>query len=140
MNIKWYLIGYGQDEQLIKDKIKEEGMEEHVIMLGKKDNPYPYIKACDYYVQPSRYEGKAVTVREAQILEKLVIITRYATSSSQLDEGIDGVIVPMDSEGCAQGIVDFISNTELQEKIKDYLKNKDYSNSSEVEKIYELMG
>lgn len=31
-------------------------------------NPYPYIKACDIYVQPSRYEGKAVTVREAQIL------------------------------------------------------------------------
>ena len=140
LNIKWYLIGYGGDEQLIKDKIKEEGMKEHVIMLGKKDNPYPYIKACDYYVQPSRYEGKAVTVREAQILEKPVIITRYATSSSQLDEGIDGVIVPMDNEGCAQGIVDFINNKELQDKIVSYLKEKDYSNSSEIEKIYELMG
>ena len=140
LNIKWYLIGYGGDEQLIKDKIKEEGMKEHVIMLGKKDNPYPYIKACDYYVQPSRYEGKAVTVREAQILEKPVIITRYATSSSQLDEGIDGVIVPMDNEGCAQGIVDFINNKELQDNIVSYLKEKDYSNSSEIEKIYELMG
>lgn len=138
-NIKWYLIGYGGDEQLIKDKIKEEGMEEHVIMLGKKDNPYPYIKACDYYIQPSRYEGKAVTVREAQILEKPVVITRYATSFSQLDEGIDGVIVPMDNEGCAQGIVDFINNKELQDKIISYLKEKDYSNSSEIEKIYELM-
>lgn len=139
LNIKWYLIGYGGDEQLIKDKIKEEGMEEHVIILGKKDNPYPYIKACDFYIQPSRYEGKAVTVREAQILEKPVIITRYATSSSQLDEGIDGVIVPMDNEGCAQGIVDFINNKELQNKIISYLKEKDYSNSSEIEKIYELI-
>lgn len=140
LNIKWYLIGYGQDEQLIKDKIKEEGMEDHVIILGKKDNPYPYIKACDFYIQPSRYEGKAVTVREAQILEKPVIITRYTTSSSQLDEGIDGVIVPMDNEGCAQGIVDFIDNKELQNKIISYLKETDYSNSNEIEKIYELMG
>ena len=43
-------------------------MQERVIILGKKDNPYPYMRACDLYVQPSRYEGKAVTVREAQLL------------------------------------------------------------------------
>lgn len=137
--VKWYLIGYGGDENLIKEKIKEEHMEEYVIMLGKKENPYPYIKACDIYVQPSRYEGKAVTVREAQILEKPVIITRYATSSSQLDDGIDGVVVDMDNEGCAKGIVDFIQNKDLQNKITDYLKAKDYSNADEVKKIYELM-
>ncbi|MFR2987685.1 MAG: glycosyltransferase [Faecalibacillus sp.] len=37
-----------------------------VIILGKKDNPYPYIEKCDFYIQPSRYEGKALTVLEAQ--------------------------------------------------------------------------
>lgn len=140
ISVKWYLIGYGGDEELIKEKIKEEHMEDHVILLGKKNNPYPYIKACDIYVQPSRYEGKAVTVREAQMLEKPVVITRYPTSSSQLDEGIDGIIVDMDNEGCATGIAEFIQNRELQKKITDYLKEKDYSNSEEVNKIYDLMG
>ena len=57
-DLKWYIIGYGGDEALIRRKISEAGMEEHVILLGKKENPYPYIKACDIYVQPSRYEGK----------------------------------------------------------------------------------
>lgn len=138
-NVKWYIIGYGGDEQLIRDKIKEYNMEEHVIILGKKENPYPYIKACDIYIQPSRYEGKAVTVREAQILCKPVIITDYPTSKSQIDDGVDGVIVPMDNEKCAQGIIDFINNKSLQQKIVQYLQEHDYSNASEVEKIYQLM-
>ncbi len=140
LNVKWYIIGYGGDEQLIKDKIIEEHMENNVILLGKKTNPYPYIKTCDFYVQPSRYEGKCVAVREAQILKKPVIITNYATASSQLTNGYDGVVVDMDNEGCAQGIVDFINNKELQQTIIKNLKKNDYSNSSEVEKIYQLMG
>ena len=139
LNVKWYLIGYGGDEQLIKNKIKEEGMEEYVIVFGKKENPYPYIKACDFYIQPSRYEGKAVTVREAQILKKPVIITRFPTSASQLTDGYDGVIVDMDNEGCAKGIVDVINNKELVERIINNLYKEDYSNASEVEKIYKLM-
>lgn len=139
INVKWYLIGFGGDEQLIKDKIKEYNMQEHVIILGKRSNPYPYIKACDIYVQPSRYEGKAVTVREAQILHKPVIITRFPTSSSQLIDGVDGVVVPMDNKECAKGIVEVINNKELQSNIINNLKNKDYSNSSEVEKIYKIM-
>ena len=115
-------------------------MQEHVFILGKKTNPYPYIKACDFYIQPSRYEGKAVTVREAQILCKPVVITDFPTSKSQLIDGYDGVIVPMDNTGCAKGIVDFIRNKELQEKIINNLKNNDYSNSKEVEKIYRIVG
>lgn len=140
INVKWYLIGFGGDEQLIKDKIKEYNMQEHVIILGKRSNPYPYIKACDIYVQPSRYEGKAVTVREAQILHKPVIITKFPTSSSQLVDGVDGVVVPMNNnKECAKGIVEFINNKELQSNIINNLKNKDYSNSNEVEKIYKIM-
>lgn len=139
LNIKWYIIGYGGDENLIRNKIKEEEMESHVIMLGKKTNPYPYIKACDFYIQPSRYEGKAVTIREAQILCKPVIITDFSTSKSQLDNGIDGIIVPMDNEGCAKGILNFLNNIDLQNKIITNLKSQDYSNSFEINKIYALM-
>lgn len=138
-DVKWYIIGYGGDEELIRNKIKECNMQEHVFILGKKDNPYPYIKACDYYIQPSRYEGKAVTVREAQILKKPVIITNFPTSKSQLTDAVDGVIVPLNNEECAKGIIDFINNKELQKKIINYLESHDYSNSNEIEKIYKLM-
>ena len=139
LNIKWYIIGYGGDEALIRQKIKEAGMEEHVILLGKRSNPYPYIKACDIYVQPSRYEGKSVTVREAQMLCKPVVVTNYPTAPSQIRSGIDGVIVPMDNEGCAHGLAEVICDKSLQERIIAHLKTHDYGNESEVDKIYELL-
>lgn len=139
LNIKWYIIGYGGDEALIRKKIKEAGMEEHVILLGKRTNPYPYIKACDIYVQPSRYEGKSVTVREAQMLCKPVVVTNYPTAPSQIRSDVDGVIVPMDNEGCAHGFAEVICDKPLQERIIAHLKTHDYGNESEVEKIYTLI-
>lgn len=139
LNIKWYIIGYGGDEDLIRQKIKEAGMEDHVILLGKRSNPYPYIKACDIYVQPSRYEGKSVTVREAQMLCKPVVVTNYPTAPSQIRSGVDGVIVPMDNEGCAHGLAEVICDKPLQERIIAHLKSHDYGNESEVEKIYTLI-
>ena len=139
LNVKWYLIGYGSDEPLIRRKIAEAGMQDRVIILGKKGNPYPYMRACDLYVQPSRYEGKAVTVREAQLLEKPVVITDYATSGSQLEDGADGVIVPMDNAGCAAGIAALLRDPTRMQQLSENCAKRDYTNSAEVEKIYALM-
>lgn len=139
VDVKWFLIGYGGDEALIRQRIKEAGMANHVIILGKKSNPYPYIKACDIYVQPSRYEGKSVTVREAQMLCKPVVVTNYPTASSQIKDGLDGVIVPMDNEGCAKGLARVILDEALQQRLEEYLKEHDYGNEAEVEKIYRLL-
>lgn len=139
VDLRWYIIGFGGEEELIRQKIVEAGMQEHVIILGKKSNPYPYIKACDIYVQPSRYEGKSVTVREAQMLYKPVVVTNYPTASSQIQDGKDGVIVPMENEGCAKGLAEFILDKQKQEHIIEYLKAHDYGNVGEVEKIYEII-
>lgn len=139
LDVKWYLIGYGGDEPRIRQKIAEAGMQDRVMILGKKENPYPYIKACDLYVQPSRYEGKCVTVREAQMLGKPVVITRYATSASQLEDGVDGVIVPMDNEGCAAGIAELLRDPEKMALLSEACNARDHSNAQEVEKLYALM-
>ena len=109
LNVYWYIIGFGSDEQMIRQRIADIGMEEHVILLGKKENPYPYIKACDLYVQPSRYEGKSVTV------------------------------APMDNEGCAAGIAALLRDPEKMRQLSENCKARDYSNAQEVEKLYKLM-
>lgn len=139
VSVKWFLIGYGGDEELVRQKIKEAGMEKNVIILGKRSNPYPYFKACDIYVQPSRYEGKSVTVREAQMLCKPVVITNYSTASSQVKDGMDGRIVPLDNEGCAKGLAKFILDKELQNIIVEHLQTHDYGNESEIGKLYKLI-
>ena len=128
VKVKWFIIGFGGDEALIRQRISEQGMERNVIILGKKTNPYPYMLHCDIYAQPSRYEGKSVTVREAQMLGKPVVITNYPTAPSQVKDGVDGIIVPLDNEGCANGIAALIKNKEKQNAIRQYLYTHDFGN------------
>ncbi len=135
LDVYWYIIGFGDGEDLIRRSIAGAGMQERVILLGKKENPYPYIQACDLYVQPSRYEGKSVTVREAQMLGKPVVITRYATSASQLEDGVDGIIVPMDNDGCAAGIELLLRDSMRMQELRMICRSRDYSNKEEVKKL-----
>lgn len=151
-DVKWYIIGYGsaEYERQIREEIRKEGMEDHVIMLGKKSNPYPYIRCCDVYVQPSRYEGKSITVREAQILCKPVVVTDYPTATSQIGPtptlpykegayvGKDGVIVPLEREACAKALIEVVKNDKLLASLSEYLRQHDYGNEAEIEKIYRL--
>ena len=139
INVRWYLIGFGPDEELIRKNIDENQMQKYVIILGKRKNPYPYINECDIYIQPSRYEGKSVTVREAQMLGKPVIITSYATAVSQLEAGVDGIIVPIDNEECAAGIAELVRNRDKQESLSRNCRKKNYANYSEVKKIYGML-
>ena len=134
--VRWYLIGYGGDEALIRQRIAEAGMEKHVILLGKKDNPYPYMQACDIYVQPSRYEGCPVTIQEAQALGKPVIATAFPTVKSAIQDRVNGVIVPLDNEGCAQGIVRVLQNPELQKRISG-IHNEVLTENKSLTTIYE---
>ena len=139
LNIKWYIIGYGGNEEKIIQNIKKNHMEDYVIHLGKKTNPYPYIKACNVYVQPSRYEGKCVSVREAQILNKPVIITNYATAKNQLVNGYDGMIVPLENEKCALGIYNVLTNKDLLHTISENTYKSDYSNYDSINDLINLI-
>lgn len=118
------------------DKLELQG---RFFLLGKKTNPYPYIKACDIYVQPSRYEGKAVTVREAQILNKPVLITNFPTAKSQLENGVDGYICPMGVDGIVEGIKKLVDDVEFRTEIVNNVSQRNYGNEREVEKIYRLI-
>lgn len=117
-DVTWYLIGYGSDEMSIREKIRSLGMQDKFIVLGKKTNPYPYITACDLYVQPSIYEGNAVTVKEAQLLGRPVAITRYPTAASQVRDGVDGFILPLgDPVKTAQALHAVLSDARQLERV-----------------------
>lgn len=139
INVHWFIIGYG-DSTLIDAALEQEAMSDYVHLLGKRANPYPYIAHCDWYVQPSRYEGKSVAVTEAQILCKPVIITAYPTAASQVTHGKDGVIVPLDTpELTAEGMAKSLQDTALRQQLTDYLTAHDYGNEQEAQKVMQLM-
>ncbi len=138
VNFKWYIIGYGNDE-LIRNAITDTATENEVIILGKRSNPYPYIKQCDIYAQPSRYEGKAVTVLEAQMLGKPVIISNYTTAKSQLNDGFDGIIAPMDDREFVETLYELVSNEDKRKAFSENCKVSDYSNKGEVDKLLSVI-
>ncbi|MDI6530309.1 glycosyltransferase [Bacillus mycoides] len=138
-NIAWYVVGYGGDETMIKSLIRDLKLENSFVLLGKQINPYPYIKEADLYVQPSRYEGKAVTVGEAQILAKPVLITNYTTANSQVENGVDGYITELSVEGIADGIEKLYRDATVRKQLANNCSNTDYSNKYELNKLYEIM-
>jgi glycosyltransferase involved in cell wall biosynthesis len=138
-DIAWYVVGYGPLENDLRNLINELGMQNHFFLLGKKTNPYPYMKACDIYVQPSKYEGKAVTIREAQILSKPVVITNFPTAKSQATDGFDAIITPQTVTGIAEGIQNLIDHPDIRQRLIANVHSEDYGNEKEVEKLYRLL-
>ena len=138
LKFKWFIIGFG-DDSTIKHNIKATDTSEYVSILGKKPNPYPYISKCDIYVQPSLYEGKSVAVREAQALNKPVIITNYPTSSSQVNNGVDGIICPMDNESIASAIYELAMDKGKQKILTQNLACQNDQPNSEIDKFYSLI-
>lgn len=137
-NIKWYIVGYGGDENKIRELITRYSLEDMIEILGKKDNPYPYMKMCDLYMQPSRYEGKAVTVVEAQILAKPVLITNYPTAHSQVVDRVDGEICELSIEGIANRVEKFYRDRDFLERYRSNCESRNYKNKEELKKLYEL--
>ncbi|KGE19333.1 glycosyltransferase [Paenibacillus wynnii] len=137
--INWYIVGYGNDEAMLKEMIAEHHLEDSFILLGKQTNPYPYMSSCDLYVQPSRYEGKAVTVTEAKILGKPILITNYSTAPSQVTDGLDGSITELSVEGIVQGIERLYLNADLRQRLSGHCSRSDHSNTYELEKLYGLI-
>ncbi|RSK53483.1 glycosyltransferase [Bacillus canaveralius] len=138
-NIEWYVVGYGPLETDLENLINELELQDRFFLLGKKTNPYPYIKACDIYVQPSRYEGKAVTIREAQILGKPVIITNFPTAKSQACDGHDAIITPLDIDSIVTAIRTLIEDKTIRDRLIANVLRMDYGNESEIQKLYNLI-
>ena len=138
-DFKWLIVGPG-DHSTIDTLSDELGVRDKVVFMGPSDNPYPYIKGCDIYVHPSRYEGKSIVVREAQVLCKPVIITNYPTAKSQINNGVDGIICELNNKSVAEAIFALVIDPNRQSSIINYLKTHDYAGGAEVEKIYSIMG
>ena len=136
----WYVVGFGGEEEKLRALIRELDVGDCFRLLGKKSNPYPYVRACDLFVQASRYEGKAVTVREAQMLAKPVLITDFLTARSQVRDGFDAVIVPQDETAIADAIESLLKDDDKRRTLCENARATDYGNAEEVNKIYRMIG
>lgn len=140
-NFVWYLLGEGYLETELKEKIKQYNIAENVILCGRNDNPYPYMKNCDIYVQTSKTEGWGLTVNEAKILNKPIVTTDAGVMSEQIENGINGIITKNDSvEEICNSIEQLIINPDLRLSFVEVLeKTTADGNKKEIQKVYDLI-
>ncbi|WP_242214350.1 glycosyltransferase [Bacillus cereus group sp. BfR-BA-01383] len=136
--IKWYIIGEGEGRGKLEKMIEENHLQDHFLLLGLKENPYPYIREADIYVQPSRFEGKSIAIDEAKILHKPIMVTNFSTAKDQIKNEENGLIIDMDAHSLSEGIKKLIHNEELRNKLIKNLSDEELGTESEIKKIYTL--
>ncbi|EOU1998561.1 TPA: glycosyltransferase [Clostridium perfringens] len=139
-NLKWYLVGDGDSRSIIEDKIKKLKIEKNLILLGSKINPYPYIKECDIYVQPSVSEGFCISLFEARCLNKPVISTNFNGATEQIIDGQTGYIVPVNNNHeLYLKIRQILNNSDIAEKFSYNLSLQNHNTISELDKLYKVI-
>lgn len=127
------LIGDGQDSKLYQEKVKQYKLEENILFLGKKQNPYPYFKISDCVILTSDYEGYPVVFLESFVLNK-PLITTNVSDYKQVEKKY-GYVTEKNIEDIYEKMKLFIKNGFEIKKEFDYKKyNKEII--KKLEKIF----
>lgn len=132
VSAEFWIVGDGKDETMYKEIVRKEKLN-NVTFFGAKKNPYPYMKACDYLILTSRYEGFPVVYNEAIILDKPIITT--------IDVSDDYVSIPnrfgyvVDENNIYEKVK---SLSEKKEKLKEKV-DYDVLNKKRMKLIEDLM-
>lgn len=131
-----YVIGDGPLKEELKEKIRVNKVENTFKLLGKKENPYPYIKNSDYFCLLSYFEGYGMVLEEAKILGKSIIITDTAAREAVNDyknstilennkdaiyEGLKKII--MNGKNTSDKNIEIYDNKEIIEEIINVIEN-----------------
>ena len=135
----WYVVGGGDSAPIEKD-IVQYGIRDCFTLLGAKENPYPYMKAADIYVQTSKFEGYCLTLAEARMLNVPCVTTNFDVVYAQMIDGDNGLVVEMSAEAVVDGIIRLATDQELYQHIKGYQVQEKKGNVEEIEKFYDLLG
>lgn len=141
INFKWYILGRGTQKSKLIRWVKRNNLNKNVCLKDFQKNPYPYIKNCDIYVQPSRHEGYGIAIAEAKILCKPIIASRIGCIEEQIIDKYNGLIVDINEESFYKAIISLTKDKDLQKKIVSNLKKDnmiDYK-ENDMKKIYDLL-
>lgn len=138
--INLVIIGDGIERKNLEKIIKDLNLERRVYLLGKKLNPYPYIKKSEMYIQPSLEEGFPVVIMEAMILGKVVISSKTNGGLEILENGKYGLLYENEEE-LIKNINLILNNRELKENYekKILIKSLDFEKERIKNKIEELI-
>ena len=119
---KIWIVGDGKQKLELQEYIKQNNLEDTVILVGYDKNPYKYMKNADIYICTSLVEGLSSTVIEAVILEKIILTTDCPGMKEILGEN-NALIVQNDEEGIYNGLKQLLTNKNMREEYSKNVKN-----------------
>ena len=135
---KVYIIGDGPEKENLQKLIKQENVEDTFILLGKKENPYPYIKNANYFCLLSEFEGYGMVLEEAKILNKPIIITN--TAARECIENYPKALILENSEDEIYDGLYKLLNDNDDKIFNNTQTSTEYDNTEKLQKIIELVG
>lgn len=135
----WHVYGEGELREQLEKQISEYNMEGTFILEGLTDNPYPYMKAADVVVQPSRWEGKSLVLSEAKILGKAIVVTNYSSVRDQIQDGQTGLVVGMEPGLIADAIERVITDRDLRETLENNCRKETGNYEENLNAFYRLI-
>lgn len=137
---KWFSIGEGPERKKLQKLIEEYELQDYFIFLGKKVNPYIYMRNCDIYVQTSLKEGFGLTVSEAKILKRPIVCTSFPTAMEIIHNEVDGLIVEHDIESIYNGVKKYLDEKGFRKKVLKKLNSTEpYSSVNQINNFYSLI-
>lgn len=121
LDFYWFVVGDGPDKKRLSEKIQELGLEDRFVLLGSRDNPFPYYKYADISATLSNYEGLCGAINEAKVMGKPIIATLFSGVEEQITNGENGFIVGNDEESIFLGMKRILTDVAFREKLTNDL-------------------
>ena len=121
--IRW--VGYGQEFDKLQAFINENNIQDKFVLLGNKNNPYPYIKKSDMFVLPSIGEACPMVYAEAMSLGVPLLSTDNVSAKEIIKDF--GIVCDNTDEDLYATIKEVLENKDkikaYREKVKEYKFN-----------------
>jgi glycosyltransferase involved in cell wall biosynthesis len=137
--IRWYCIGEGNARFEYETLIEKFNVKDDFILLGAKTNPYPFMKQCDLYVQPSRHEGYCITLAEAKNFRKPIVSTDFTGAREQIRNNQSGLIVNFDEDQMFSAVKRILDDQNLRTMLENNSLNNVLNTSSEFKKLISMV-
>ena len=131
-NLFLYILGDGEEKINIIKEIKQLKLENNVILLGYKKNPYPFISKAKAVLSPSLWEDPGAVMIEAAFCNKIVISSDCISGPKEfLLDGKGGYLFKNNNlSSFVKTINDFLqdnNNNILSKKINAKKNSKKYT-------------
>lgn len=99
------VAGVGPEEEKLRGLVADGGLEQTVLLIGRRDDVPDVLAASDVAVQCSDWEGSPLAVMEYMAAGKAIVATRVGGVPDLIEDGVHGLLVdPQDPPALARAI------------------------------------